>query len=128
MGSCISKQPTLPTQPPASLAEERLHSATTVHYMWNDFVRDMLLAYDGEEVSISVIIDLTILYDDFGDTDIIYTLEHDGVINKNILNSLRTRLLVFMAAPYFYDDDNCIHFYEYVSTCRFYSIKNIVFK
>ena len=128
MGSCISTPPPLPLQPPATVAEERLLNASTIHYMWKEFVRDMLLAYDGEEVSMTVIINLTILFDDVGDLDILYTLHHDGIINKNILNSLRTRLLVFMSAPYYYDDDNYLHFYNHVCSCKFYSIKNIVFK
>ena len=125
MGSCYT---TLLQLPPAIVAESRLLNASSVQYMWKEFVRDMLLVYDDEKVSMTVIINLTILFDDDSNSDILYTFQLDGFVSKNILNSLRIRLLVFMSSPYYYDDDNYLHFYEHICCCKFYCFKNIVFK
>src|SRR3977135_1484494 len=103
MGSCHSKKVVIPEQPTVQQAEARL--LHPVQYLWKEFARNMLTAHDGQVVTMTITVELVLLYDDDSNTDIEHSLKFTGLVTKYNLNSLRLRLLVFMAAPYYYHGD-----------------------
>ena len=47
MGSCLGK-----SIPSLTIAQARLENASTINYMWDEFVSDMLIGYGNEDVSL----------------------------------------------------------------------------
>src|SRR3977135_4760531 len=99
MGSCYSKKVVIPEEPTVQQAEACL--LHPVQYLWKEFARDMLIAHGDQVVKMTITVDLVLLYDDDSNTDIEHLLKFTGLVTKYNLNSLRLRLLVFMAAPYY---------------------------
>ena len=127
MGCCYSKKVVIPEEPTAQQAEARLANPAAAQYRWKDFARDMSIAHANQVVTMTITVELVLSYDDDSNTFIEHTLKFTGLVNKYNLNSLRLRLMVFMAAPYYYHGDYTC-FYTHVCCCTFYSIKTIVFE
>ena len=126
MGSCLRKS-LLPIQPPVTIAQGRLENAKTHNYMWDEFVSDILIGYHNEDVSLILTCSLILAFDDGSNLTIGQSFEFCDIITKENLNILRLKLLIYMATPYYYDDNECLQLYYGVSTCKFYCIKDIVF-
>src|SRR3977135_3884995 len=127
MGCCYSKKVVIPEKPTAQQAEARLANHAAAQYIMKDFTRDMLIAHADQVVTMTITVELVLLYDDDSNTDIEHSLKFTGIVNKYNLNSLRLRLITFMCAPYFYHGDY-LTFYTHVCCCKLYGIKTIVFE
>src|SRR3977135_604520 len=100
MGSCYSKKVVIPEEPTVSQAEARLANPAAAQYIMKDFARDMLIVHADQVVTMTITVELVLLYDDNSTTDIEHSLKFTGLVTKYNLNSLRLRLLAFMCAPY----------------------------
>src|SRR3977135_4665875 len=127
MGSCYSKKVAIPEEPSVQQAEARLANPAGAQYLLKDFARDMLIAHANQVVTMTITVALVLFYDNDSTTDIEHSLKFTGLATKYNLNSLRLRLRVFMAAPYYYNADYTI-FYTHVCCCKLYCIKSIVFE
>ena len=125
MGCCYSKKVVIPEEPSIQQAEARLANPAGAQYLLKDFARDMLIAHADQVVTMTITVELVLFYNDDSTTDIEHLLKFTGIVTKYNLNSLRLRLRVFMAAPYYYHVDYTM-FYTRVCCCKLYCIKNIV--
>ena len=127
MGSCYSKKVVIPEEPNVQQAEAHLANPIAAQYLWKEFAHDMLIAHADQVITMTITVELVLLYDDDSTTDIEHSLKFTGLVTKYNLNSSRLRLLTSMAAPYYYDNDY-LRFYTHVCCCKLYCIKNIVFE
>ena len=123
----LFKKVVIPEEPTVQQAEARLANPAAAQYLWKEFARDMLIAHADQVVTMTITVELVLSYDDDSTTDIEHSLKFTGLVTKYNLNSLCLRLMVFMAAPYYYHDDYTI-FYTHVCCCKLYCIKTIVFE
>ena len=122
MGPCLEKSTSSLT-----IAQARLENASTMNYMWDEFVSDMLIGYGKKDVALALMCSLILTFDDDSNLTIEHSFEFCDIVTIENLNVLRLKLLIFMATPYYYDGNDCLQLYVCVSTYKFYYIKDIEF-
>ncbi len=118
MGNCDACIP-----PPATAAQERLKCLT--YNRWREFAQDLILGYGNLQLKFTIDMDLRLDFADGTQLVLPHRIGFNDYVIWSNLQFTRKVLTSFMSAPYYYIDSN-IHFYNNVSSCKYFVIKNFV--
>ena len=123
MGACISKTYLTPPLLPTA-ARERLGNQP--YRKWKTFAHDLLLGYGATRIKFTIELELLLICANGTQLTITFAMTFDDYVHTSTLCYYAMLIRVFMGAPYRFDIEHCLYFYENVRYCKLVLIKNFV--
>src|SRR5271167_1302934 len=119
MGACNSY-----LSPPLLPASARERLGNQPYTKWKTFAHDLLLGYDGTRIKFTIELELLLTCANGTRLTIISPMIFDNYVHTPTLCYYDMLIRVFMGAPYRFDIEHCLYFYENVRYCKLVLIKN----